>query len=193
MTYNAGVPLAADRISQSQPPFLVNFGQLNTLFNVDHVQYTDSTVANRGFHRRITFQDVLTTDPNQVSPISSLYTKTVTNTELFFQNGNLSTNVRQMTNLAFTGPLVNGGSAGGTLFFMDTPWNVRIYWGTTTSHSGGPFGVNFPTAFTTIFFSNGCANTGSSSINVSCLQSNANLQLFTSNNASVNWFAFGRL
>lgn len=53
-SYNPNIPWANDDPGISQGQMLTNFGELNTLFNVDHVQYNDATVADRGKHRQIT-------------------------------------------------------------------------------------------------------------------------------------------
>lgn len=101
MTYNPAIPDAAHFLSTDQPLMRDNFGQLNTIFMVDHVEYDNATVGNRGFHRKVTFPAVIA-NPNQTSPISSLYIKTVSgSSQLFFQNGALSSNVIPLTASVF--------------------------------------------------------------------------------------------
>lgn len=99
MTFNANIPQATDLISQSQSQIQTNFSQANTAMAVDHVAF--DVLTNQGFHKKVTFQAVIA-DPGQVTPISSLYIKTVSGkSQLFFQNGALAANVIPITASVF--------------------------------------------------------------------------------------------
>ena len=192
MTYNPGVPKASDTLSQSQPPFLVNFGQLDTIFSLDHIEYAAATVASRGRHKKITFNDAAG-DPNLAKPISALYTKGAVGgpMQLFFQNDTLAANIVKLTGLTI-GTVANGGTAGGTIHTIDTPWGFRIYLGTTAAFVGSAKTVIFPVAFTTNYTAVASANDGNP-VAVSCLKSTGLLAIGTANNVSVNWFTIGVL
>jgi len=98
MTYNPSTPQSTEDPKVSQGYFLSNFGLLNTNFGVNHIQYTSS--QTRGFHTKLYFPTGLTTDPNLVTPSSSLYPKFVgALSQLFYQNGALGTNVSQLTGI----------------------------------------------------------------------------------------------
>lgn len=106
MPYHPQIPAASDDPSDSQSQILDNFGSLNTQFGINHTVLTAS--SNIGMHTKLFFPTglALTADPNLTSPRSSLYPKLLTSglVELFFQNGALPTNVKQLTNP----PVVNG-------------------------------------------------------------------------------------
>lgn len=73
MTYNPGIPNANDLISDSQAQILTNFGQLNTIFGIDHVTLNPS-VATSGMHQFVTVSTT-SADPVLTFPQSRLYTK----------------------------------------------------------------------------------------------------------------------
>jgi len=99
MSYTPGIPLATDDPSVSQGQIKTNFEQLNTIFDIDHVAYDNATAADRGEHNRITLVNVIA-DPNQTTPKSSIYLKTIAaSSELFFQNDALAADVRQISGI----------------------------------------------------------------------------------------------
>jgi len=55
MTYNPSIPAAGTRISSTYNLITDNFGQLNTLYALDHYAWNDATVANRGHHKAAQF------------------------------------------------------------------------------------------------------------------------------------------
>ena len=197
MSYNAGIPQPTDTLSNSQPSILTNFSQLDALFGVDHVKYSDPTIANRGRHLKVTFNGVAA-DPGLASPIASLYTKTVSGkSQLFFQNDTLAANIVQLTELPIT-QWTNGGSAGGTLsnYTIDTPWGMRIYVGKTNSKSGGPFAVTFPTALATAqyFWMVAPSNSDVRSANGVMQGGGTGLNIIYGGNATeATWIAMGKL
>jgi len=107
MSFNPNIPQATDRPSASQGQLLINFQQLNTIFNDDHVAWNDATVANRGLHRKVTFPIVSVGDPVLAGTVGQIYTKTVAGVaQAFFAN---STSVFQITGATTT---VAGGMTG---------------------------------------------------------------------------------
>lgn len=139
MAYKNNVPQPGDSpATDSQPDFLENFSQLDSQYGTagDHVAF--SAGADNGLHKKIRLNGVIA-DPNEPDPRASLYLKTIAaNSELFFENfdvGAASNLVRQMTNLTIT-TAANAGTAGGNISHVDTPWGLRVMWGTTNSFSG---------------------------------------------------------
>ena len=143
MSYVPTIPKDTDQPTLSQGQMLTNFGQLNTLFDIDHVTFDDATVADRGEHNKITFNDVLGADPGVVDPKCKLYTKNdaATKRQLFFQNPDL---ISQLTNLTVV--------TVGTNYGVTTPWGLIINWGSTIIAGGSAdstltsFAVAFPAA-----------------------------------------------
>lgn len=54
MTYDPNVPDVNNSPAVSQPKLLINSGQLDTVFNVDHYKFSDSS-GDAGKHRKVTF------------------------------------------------------------------------------------------------------------------------------------------
>lgn len=191
MTYQI-IPNQNDLISVSQNEIRTNFLLNQTAFDVDHQDFNS---VNPGKHKQVSFLTYLVANPDLLKPLASLYMKQIGATgrgALYFQNDTGSTFVKQLTDLTISSS-VNAGSAGGTIYTLTTPWNVTIYMGQTASFSSGPMDVNFPVAYSTIYTSSAVANTGSSAITTSCLQSTSQLRLCNQNTASVNWLAIGTI
>lgn len=133
MTFNPNIPQLSDRPAISVGQFQANWNKLNNDFNVDHIAFTAS--SGNGEHTKVTFNNVIA-DPGLVNPKASLYIKTVAgDSELFFQKyhvATLSNITRQMTNLTRVF-FANGGTAGGTGEYIDTPWGLRFIWGLTNN------------------------------------------------------------
>ncbi len=126
--YNAQIPQSNDDPKVSQSQILGNFSKLNADFDIDHRPFTSST--NSGFHRKITFQDVLVGNPGLSEPLSSLYTKLVSsNPELFFQNNSADSDAFQLTNLTVT----STANVDGVDYQVITPWNLKIQMGFSAS------------------------------------------------------------
>lgn len=143
MPYNPNIPQASDDPRNSQGELLQNFQQINSDYAVNHTSLTAS--GQNGYHTKIFFADPLGADPNLVAPESSLYTKTVAGlTELFFQNGALASNVKQLTNLPIT--------TAGTTYGFDTPWGWRVNMGLTSAATTN-FALAYDPAYTLYYAS----------------------------------------
>jgi len=117
MPYHPTIPQAGDDPSNSQQDLLDNFGAINTDFSINHVPFTSGTL--NGYHSKVYFYKPLSADPNLASPISTLYSKSVSGlTQLFFQNGSLASNVFQLTDIPFT--------TSGTNWGFNTPWGITF-------------------------------------------------------------------
>ncbi len=184
-TYNPNIPQPTDQISLSQPQILTNFSQLNVLYSNDHVAWNATNTNSRGQHIKITFNAPLSMDPNQVATIASLYTKTVTNTELFFQNGNTSANVFQLTNLVPTSG--NDGNSGTYSVFV-SPWGLKYFYGKTASINGTKFLTLSGSIFgSTIYTGQATSTGGSVSCGISITASSNSFAIITSGNIQVYW------
>ena len=98
MTFNPNIPQGNQTISSTTNGIQTNFSQSNTAFGIDHTPF--NVPANQGMHKQVTFQNVLSVNPNQATPIATLYTKVSPSTstsDLYYQNGALSANVVQVT------------------------------------------------------------------------------------------------
>ena len=84
--YLNNIPQASDRLSVSQGQFLVNFGQLNTQFGIDHVPFNNSGSNGSGFHKQVTLAaDVAS--PSITGAVGSVHANTFnSNHELFYMN-----------------------------------------------------------------------------------------------------------
>jgi len=192
MTYNATIPAAADQPSVSQGQLLTNFGQLEAVFDVDHVPFTTGVGGGGGRHDRVVFNNVAVA-PGLATPVASLYTAAdgAGVTQLFYENEVAGVNVQsQMTNLTITN-LGNPGTALGTLYRIDSPAGYTIYMGQTNAFSGNRT-VTFPAAYTTIY-STTCTANDVNVQRVSVGQAVGGLTIYTENAVSVNWTAIGTI
>ena len=114
-------------------------------FGINHLPLT-TTSGQAGYHTLINFASTVS-NPNLSAPQSSLYPKLLAGVaELFFQNNTTSNSARQLTNLTIN-TVANGGTAGGNIYYIDTPWNIRFYSGQTATIPGsGSRTVVFPSA-----------------------------------------------
>jgi len=193
IAYNTGIPAANNNPSTDQPNMLINTNSINTWVAVDHIGFNVGGSQVSGQHAQVTYNAPLGANPNQTSPIASLYTKTDSGaTQLFFQNDNGASFVRQMS-FATPTNLVNGGTAGGTLYKIPLGFlGITIYAGETASFSGTRT-VIFSTPFTTIISSSVSAQTAGANVTVTAIQNNASLTIGTSGAVAVNWIAIGVL
>jgi len=189
MTFNPNVPLLTDRPANSVSDFQQNWNKLNNDFNVDHIQFTATT--GNGEHRKVTFNSVIA-DPGLAAPKASLYIKTVAgDSELFYQNFDVGGGVnvtRQMTNLT-RNAFANGGTAGGTGEYVDTPWGGRIIWGLTNAFNGTAT-VICPVGSVAIISYQVTANTATGSVVTigAVITAATTLTIGNVNNASVRYF-----
>lgn len=190
MVYKDNIPQPGDSpATVSQADLLENFAQLNAQFGAggDHVAFTAG--ADNGMHTRIRFDGVIA-DPTLPDPQAALYLKTIAgDSQLFFENfdvGGAVNVVRQMTGLDIT-DLVNGGTAGGTLYRMDLPVGVTIYAGLSVTNGT----VTFPTAYTTIYAAVVTRNGGNTTPGV--VQGVGGLLITAALGNNYNWIAIGTI
>ncbi len=187
-TYNFGIPDGPNDPADDQPRMKTNFQSISDLIDVDHVGFN---VATAGQHDQISFA------LNQAAPAagaanSVLYTNLVSSiSELFFRNSRKSD--IQLTDLVIN-DVGNGGSAGGTQFVIDTPWNVRILCGlTNTISSGSSKDVTYPTSFTTIYTALATSNDTNAHYVSAQTVTNGTLRIKTDAAIKVSWLVIGRV
>lgn len=122
MSYYPTSPQANDDPRVSQAELQSNNSKINSDLSVNHQPLT--TTQNPGYHTKIFFPNGVS-DPNLAAPICSLYPKLVSGkAELFFQNGNTSDDVYQLTGLTIT--------TVGTEYSLTTPWRMQFNFGLTS-------------------------------------------------------------
>jgi hypothetical protein len=136
--YNPNIPQATDNLSTSQGQILNNFGQLDTIFDIDHYKFDDNNTAARGMHRQIDFP-ATRSDPTLAGTAGMVYTKNISSVaELFFANSSA------------TASIWRGGSGSGTVTsgpnIIQFPNGLIIQWAFAASVSSGST-ITFPTAF----------------------------------------------
>lgn len=75
MTYQPGIPAATDIFPVSQGDLLTNFGQLNTIFNQDHVTF--DAALGQGKHKFSTYTDQVGTEPTPAANELAAYAATI--------------------------------------------------------------------------------------------------------------------
>jgi hypothetical protein len=129
MPYNANIPQPTDQLSQSQPQLLANFQALQTLIDVNHVDFAS---ADQGKHKKVTFP-VQNPAPAFIAGEVGLYnflSPLTTNNELY------------LTNSAGTSfPMTAKLGAGNGWSYL--PSGLLIKWGINQAANGSTV-VNFP-------------------------------------------------
>lgn len=186
MVYFANIPQATDKPSQSQAQIASNFSDLDTVFNDNHIGF--SQADDRGEHRKVTFNSIIA-DPAEADPKATLYTKTIGgDSELFYEkydNAAAANLVSQMTGIATTNT--------GTNYSFDPPWDLEIRFGTFVCATAGT-AVTFDTAFTTAaycLFLTAQANNGSRNAAYQTLTVNGFTGYSTNNGLIISYIAIG--
>jgi hypothetical protein len=144
-TYNAAIPQPSNLISNSQSQIFGNFDQLNNQFAIDHTAFNTGSGNGDGFHKKITFSNVLAT-PSPSNPVSVLYTKATGGAgtqQLYFKNAGQAE--QQITGAPEIGAWAkfNGTTAG-------TNAPTQGYNVTSVQRTfAGTYVVNFTRSFTT--------------------------------------------
>lgn len=131
MTFNPNIPGPNDIISQSQAQIQTNFSQADSIFDVNHVTFDDSSAADRGKHRRSTYIEV--TDPVTAANEIAVYAKDVSgSTRMFLRQENNGTVIQTSGNnpiISSNGETYLPGFAGQPL---GCKWGQFTTTGTTT-------------------------------------------------------------
>ena len=120
--YNPSIPNPPNDPADDVFVMQTNAAAIAQYVAVDHVAFN---TAVSGQHKQVTFNNVLSMDPDQTAPVSTLYTKDVNGSpQLFFQNGDDPTDVEQIS---------SGGGSG--LFVLYNP-NVTVTVANITNLTG---------------------------------------------------------
>jgi hypothetical protein len=148
MTFNPNIPQGAQLISATQAQIQINFDQLNSIFDVDHVTYDNATVANRGKHDKSTYIEQ-GSDPATSANEIALYSKDLSSVSTLYMRKESSGTVIQMSG---RDPIL--ANPGRTFL----PGGIILVWGTFSlapgvnstavtfpggGFTGTPFGVYF--------------------------------------------------
>jgi len=139
--YNTQVPLATQQINQTQAPIQTNFVSIETLVDVNHVDFSDST--NYGKHNFISFVQQAS-DPATIANELALYSKAVSGSpQLFLRLPNSGALVPLTSTIIET--------AGPVNTWTTTQWNG---WITKIGNTTGGYiapdttgTITFPTKF----------------------------------------------
>ena len=131
MAYISNIPQPTDLFSQSQPQILGNFGALQTLIDVNHVDFADAT--NMGKHNFVSFypQSVVPTLNNTTDVIAYGKVYSVTNqNELWISKVNqvTVTNIPASASILSTTSSPSTNTAGWTYL----PSGILMKWGSAT-------------------------------------------------------------
>ncbi len=164
MSYNPNIPLPTDKLSTSQGDIKDNFGQLNTIFGVDHFEF-DAIDAGKHQHVNMPAKSG-GTPPTTASGEGALYTvQTGSNTDQYYTRDADATNIYQMTRITNDGTEYGRFATnlnyqvgppdltGGWTFL---PGGMMLQYGKAiTTSAGGPpnLTVTFPVAFTNVVYS----------------------------------------
>lgn len=138
MTFDPTIPNATHFVSADQPQITINFSQLNSIFDIDHVKYNDATVGNRGKHKQSTYIEQ-GSDPTTAANELALYCKDLATVSTLYLRKENNGTVIQMSG---KDPVA---SANGYTFL---PGGILMQWGTyTIGNFATTQAVTFPTAF----------------------------------------------
>lgn len=185
-TYTTGTPNGALTPAQNRPTMTVNNDSAAGIWDEDHYGFNNN---NGGQHQQVTFPFNIA-DPNQSSPIASLYTKAVSGiSQLFFQNGNMASNVVRLTG-TIASPVSNSGTAGGSIYTLTLPLGATLYMGQTASISGNKT-IVFPVGYTNIITGNCSPNSATGIPSTGIILGNSGATVGTSATVSINWWVIG--
>jgi hypothetical protein len=134
MPYNQNIPQPTDSLNQSQPQLLGNFQSIDTLINVNHVDFDDPS-GDQGKHKWVSF-------PVQAVPPATLATELALFSELSAITGNNELAVRLPSNGAIYEFTSSGAAANG---WTRLPSGILIKWGDSATIPGAQT-INFPVA-----------------------------------------------
>ncbi len=148
------LPQAGNKLGQTRDAIRHNFEFINNDYQVDHIQLHDATVANRGFHKKITFYNHGNNDPepaiyaNGITMYranSALRTGTgggSVQSQIYLLRGNTVVN-----RIPFAASRFNAASEEGWSYL---PSGILIKWGRRANVGDGERQIIFPAHATEI-------------------------------------------
>ncbi len=139
MAYNQNIPQPTDIPAQSQPQLLANFQGIDTLINVNHV---DFDLPDQGKHKWVSM-------PNQGSDPSTLATEVA----IYGSTSPATTDIELTFRRPSDGQVIfmteNSGTTNGWTML---PSGILMKWGTTNATGATTINANsFGKAFTTLY------------------------------------------
>lgn len=157
MAYNSAIPQPSNKLRNSQGDLLGNFQAIETLIDVNHVDFSDST--NQGKHNFVTLP-VTTSSPSAPTFLSTeeglynLLYSTSNNNEIYahIQQSLVGTRPQEipftasvLSRKAFTNVESSGSGTEGWTYL---PSGILLQWHHVTSPAGGGLDSNIPTTRT---------------------------------------------
>lgn len=144
MPYNENIPQSTDTLNQSQPQLLANFQAIDTMLNVNHVDF-DSPSGDQGKHKWVSF-------PIQASAPATLATELALFSQLSTITGANELAVRLPSNGAIAEFTSKEAANSG---WTRLPSGILLKWGNNATIPGAqtlsfPVAANIP-VFTSIF------------------------------------------
>lgn len=136
MTFNPNIPQGPDAFSQSQSEIQTNFAQSNTLFDVDHYTFDDATTADRGKHRKSTYQEQAV-DPVTVANEIAIFSKDLAGATRLYLAQEAAGTIFQLS-----GRDPSSAASGETYL----PGGILLKWGNIAAATNGAV-QTFPTPF----------------------------------------------
>jgi hypothetical protein len=193
MAFNQNIPLATDKISQSQGQILGNFQSLYTWANANHVSF-DLTNAGKHIYVQMPVQGAPPAFTlGEIDLWNQAYATTGKN-ELFVQKENQAADV----SIPMTASILGANPAPGATGWTFLPSGILLKWGQATTvvgtvvvnlNAGGDLGSNFTALYSCqVSYAVIPAPGGT----LSCIRGFPNLSINSNTAGSVvNWFAIG--
>jgi hypothetical protein len=140
--FTPNIPAASDRPSSSQSQIQSNFNAIQDDLNKNHVAISDT--ANRGKHKFVEMP-VGSLPTGLSSGEVTLYSKTVTQAELFMTRGVTGVEIQLTAGANASVPTI---AANGVTFI---PGGLLLQWGTGTTNASGNATISFSPSFTTFY------------------------------------------
>lgn len=141
MAYNENIPQPTDALNQSQPQLLANFQAIDTMLNVNHVDF-DSPSGDQGKHKWVSF-------PVQGSSPATLATEVALFSRLSSITSANELCFRKSSNGAVYEFTAADQAASG---WTRLPSGILLKWGNSATIPGAQT-INFPVAVTIPVFS----------------------------------------
>lgn len=139
MSYTPNVPVSGQSLGNSRPIINQNFQTIQTVFDINHV---DFNVSGAGKHNLIQIPTAQSASPGTIAGEIALYSKNVSGVpQLFFQKQNIAAagaDIQMTTNVD---PVA---LEGGTSFL---PGGLILQWGKAANGGAGTTIVGFNSAF----------------------------------------------
>lgn len=190
MAYNPSIPQPTDIPAQSQPQLLANFQGIDTLINVNHV---DFDLPDQGKHKWVSM-------PNQASDPATLATEVAIYGSTSSDTTDIELTFRRPTDGQVIYMTANSGTNNGWTML---PSGIMMKWGTTNATGATTINANsFGRTFTTLYsvqLTNQTVTSSSDTYVMGGIISGTHFNIYVGNRtspgvdatANVNWLVIG--